>query len=194
MIKNLRVISIYESPRHTLLVLFVSILFIYFFYSFIDKTEGLLIILPSSNNFSTDPMIGTNETASMTGKPGGKVAQQTTSMGSYILMNYHSAMSSLHFMVPLKVSTYSQDQSENRSVEMYQVGQLLIILGQSQTIMKLPEPVIADLSIDQHYGYKRCSAIIEGVVVNDQQCLKVGPFVHSQLLTFGSWIFRYYIQ
>ena len=46
--------------------------------------------------------------------------------------------------------------------------------------IKLLESVIADLSAYQHYGYKICSATIEGVADRDSRYLKVGPIVHSQ--------------
>ena len=39
-----------------------------------------------------------------------------------------------------------------------------------------------DVSTDQHYAYKICSAIIMGVVDSDLQYLKVGPIVHSRWL------------
>ena len=60
--------------------------------------------------------------------------------------------------------------------------------------VKLPVSVIEDLSADQHYAYKICSAVIEGVVDSDLQYLKVGPIVHSRWLTLGCRILRYYIS
>ena len=59
--------------------------------------------------------------------------------------------------------------------------------------VELPESVIKDLSADQHYAYKMCSAVIEVVVDSDLQYLKVGPIVHSRWLTLGCRILRYYI-
>ena len=59
--------------------------------------------------------------------------------------------------------------------------------------VKLPESVVDDLSADQHYAYKICSAIIEGVVDSDLQYLKAGSTVYSRWLTLGCHILRYYI-
>ena len=60
--------------------------------------------------------------------------------------------------------------------------------------VQLPESVVNDLSTDQHYAYKICSAIIMGVVDSDLQYLKVGPIVHSRWLTLGCRILRYYVS
>ena len=58
---------------------------------------------------------------------------------------------------------------------------------------KLPESVIADLIADQHYVYTICPAAIDRVVDSVLQFLKVVPIVHSQWLTLGCCILRYYI-
>ena len=60
--------------------------------------------------------------------------------------------------------------------------------------VQLPESVVNDLSTDQHYAYKICSAIIMEVVDSDLQYLKVGPIVHSRWLTLGCRILRYYVS
>ena len=57
----------------------------------------------------------------------------------------------------------------------------------------LPESVVNDLSTDQHYAYRICSAVNMGVVDSDLQYLKVGPIVHSRWLTLGCRILRYYV-
>ena len=57
--------------------------------------------------------------------------------------------------------------------------------------VKLPKSVVDDLSADQLYACKLCSAIIGEIVDSDLQYLKVGPIVRSRWLTLGCCILRY---
>ena len=48
---------------------------------------------------------------------------------------------------------------------------------------ELTDKVVADLSTDQHYGYRITKAIISGKMDEDLGCLKVGKTGHSRWLT-----------
>ena len=50
-----------------------------------------------------------------------------------------------------------------------------------------------DLSSDQHYVYRICSAVMLGSVDANIEFHEVGGLNHSSWLTFGCCIFRFYV-
>ena len=88
-------------------------------------------------------------------------------------MNYPCAMSLLCLMEPPIVLTHLQDQLGNGKcltgdVSSWPVAANFKSISNPQFV-QLPESVVNDLSTDQHYAYKICSAIIMGVVDSDLQ-------------------------
>ena len=59
---------------------------------------------------------------------------------------------------------------------------------------EVPQQVLDDLSRDQYYSYRICTAVMTGLVENDLQYLEIGPIVHSKWLTLGCKILRLYVS
>ena len=53
----------------------------------------------------------------------------------------------------------------------------------NETFPQLKEDVIEDLSTDQHYAYRICTAVMIDTVEEDLQCLEIDPIVYLRLLT-----------
>ena len=60
----------------------------------------------------------------------------------------------------------------------------------SPDLLMLSEDAADELSSNQCYGYKVCSAIIKGLVHVDLTPLEIGPIVHSPWLTLACEILR----
>ena len=57
----------------------------------------------------------------------------------------------------------------------------------------IPNSLIDDLSSDQYYAYRICSAVILGSVDANLEFLEVGGLNHSRWLTLGCRILRFYV-
>ena len=58
----------------------------------------------------------------------------------------------------------------------------------------LPNPVVEDLSSDQYYAYRICSAVMLGTIDTGLELLEVGGLSHSRWLTLGCRILRFYVS
>ena len=58
----------------------------------------------------------------------------------------------------------------------------------------LPNPVIEDLSSDQYYAYRICSAVMLGTIDTGLELLEVGGSSHSQWLAFGCRILHFHVS
>ena len=59
---------------------------------------------------------------------------------------------------------------------------------------EVPQQMLNDLSRDQYYSYRICTAVMTGLVENDLQYLEIAPIVHSRWLTLGCRILRLYVS
>ena len=57
----------------------------------------------------------------------------------------------------------------------------------------IPNSLMDDLSSDQFYAYRICSAVIMGSVDANLEFLEVGGLNHSRWLTLGCRILRFYV-
>ena len=149
-------------------------------------------------------IVGTDGTASMTGKYNGCIRSLEELLNKplqwVVCLLHTNELPLRHVFTMLDGTTKSPDsfsgpigKSLNGEVSSWPVAAHFKSIPNPHFV-KLPVSVIEDLSADQHYAYKICSAVIEGVVDSDLQYLKVGPIVHSRWLTLGCRILRYYIS
>ena len=149
-------------------------------------------------------VVGTDGTAAMTGKFNGcirKLEELLNKPLQWVICLLHTNELPLrHVFTMLDGTTNSPDtfagpigKCLTGDVSSWPVAANFKSISNPQFV-QLPESVVNDLSTDQHYAYKICSAIIMGVVDSDLQYLKVGPIVHSRWLTLGCRILRYYVS
>ena len=149
-------------------------------------------------------VVGTDGTAAMTGKFNGcirKLEELLNKPLQWVFCLLHTNELPLrHVFTMLDGTTNSPDtfagpigKCLTGDVSNWPVAANFKSISNPQFV-QLPESVVNDLSTDQHYAYKICSAIIMGVVDSDLQYLKVGPIVHSRWLTLGCRILRYYVS
>jgi hypothetical protein len=63
-----------------------------------------------------------------------------------------------------------------------------------EVLESYPDEVVNDLSADQHYGYRMCTAVMTGTVTPDLALLEVGPLCHARWLTLACRILRFYVS
>ena len=61
-------------------------------------------------------------------------------------------------------------------------------------LLDYPADVEEDLSTDQYYAYKTCTAVMVGDLRRDIELLEVGELFHSRWLTLGCRVVRFYIS
>ena len=149
-------------------------------------------------------VVGTDGTASMTGKYNGCIRSLEELLNKplqwVICLLHTNELPLRHVFTMLDGTTKSPDSFSgpigkclNGDVSSWPVAANFKSIPNPHFV-KLPESVVDDLSADQHYAYKICSAVIGGVIDSDLQYLKVGPIVHSRWLTLGCRILRYYVS
>ena len=55
---------------------------------------------------------------------------------------------------------------------------------------EIPQSVVDDLCTDQHYAYRTCRGVMDGLVDYDLQLLEAGPVVHSRWLSLTNRFLR----
>ena len=150
-------------------------------------------------------IVGTDGTASMTGKHNGCIRSLEELLHrplQWVVCLLHTNELPLrHVFAALDGATSGPDTFAGPigkkilgPVSSWPVTQFKQVFVPISSFPKLPPHVIDDLSTDQYYAYKICLAIITGNCDDDLQYLEVGPVVHSRWLTSGCRILRYYVS
>ena len=148
-------------------------------------------------------IVGTDGTASMTGKYNGCIRGLEELLNKplqwVICLLHTNELPLRHVFQVLDGSTNSPDtfagpigKNLSGDVSSWPVVEFKQI--SNSHFPELPQSVVDDLSTDQHYAYRICLAIILGTIDNDLRYLQVGPIVHSRWLTLGCRILRYYVS
>ena len=149
-------------------------------------------------------MVGTDGTAGMTGRFNGCTRNLEELLNKplqwAICLLHTNELPLRHVFTMLDGTTYSLDSFAGPigkcltgTVSCWPVAANFKSISNPQFV-HLPESVVNDLTIDQHYAYRICSAINMGVVDGDLLCLKVRPVVHSRWLTLGCRLLRYFVS
>ena len=150
-------------------------------------------------------IVGTDGTASMTGKHNGCIRNLEELLHrplQWVVCLLHTNELPLrHVFATLDGATSGPDtfagpigKKIQGPVSNWPVTQFKQVFVPISSFPKLPPHVIDDLSSDQYYAYKICLAIITGNFDDDLQYLEVGPVVHSRWLTLNCRILRYYVS
>lgn len=148
-------------------------------------------------------IVGTDGTASMTGKYNGSIRALEELFNrplQWVVCLLHANELPLrHVFTKLDGTTNSPDtftgpigKNLNGTVSDWPVVAFKKI--SNPHFPELPQSVVDDLSTDQHYAYRICMAVILGSVDLDLQFLEVGPIVHSRWITLACRILRYFVS
>ena len=141
-------------------------------------------------------IVGTDGTASMTGKYNGCIRGLEELLNKplqWIVCLLHTNELSLrHVFGALDGSTSGPDtfagptgKKLHGPVSNWTTTRFKPLSVPSSIFPILPEQVVSDLSTDQFYACNICWALIHGNVDDDLAYLEVGPIVHSRWLTLG---------
>ena len=148
-------------------------------------------------------VIGTDGTATMTGKKSCGIASLETKLGRplqwIVCMLHLNELPLRHIFQQLDDSTKGPDSFSgmigkqlNGRVSSCTVDNFQPILNDQFPI--LPDEAIKNFSSDQYYALLICQGVIKGIVDTDLKYLEVGGLCHSRWLTLGCHILRYYVS
>ena len=160
------------------------------------------------NAFEKIPMndrlkvIGTDGTATMTGKKSGSIASLETNLERtlqwIVCLQHLNELPLRHIFQQLDGSTKGPDSFSgligkqlNGRVSSWTVDNFQPILNDQFPI--LSDEAIENLSSDQYYALLMCQRVMKGIVDTDLKYLEVGGLCHSLWLTLGCRILRYYV-
>ena len=143
-------------------------------------------------------VIGTDETATMTGKKSGCIASLETKLGRplqwIVCMLHLNELPLWRIFQQLGVSAKEPDSFSgmigkqlNERVLSWTVDNFQPILNDQFPI--LPDEAIENLSSDQYYALLMCQGVMKGIVDTDLKYLEVGGLCYSRWLTLGAAFF-----